>query len=68
MFEKIDVQINAKDLRNTIGRVLGSLFLIIRSKRQISPEQVCHETKINLKSLEKSKKENQVFITWILKL
>ena len=39
MFEKIDVQLNAKDLHNTIGRVLG-----------------------------KSKKENQVFITWILKL
>ena len=56
MFEKIDVQINAKDLHNTIGRVLGSLFLIIRSKRQISPEQVCHETKINLKSLEKIEK------------
>ena len=56
MFEKIDVQINAKDLRTTIGQVLGSLLLIIRSKRQISPEQVCKETKINLKSLEKIEK------------
>ena len=56
MFEKINVQINAKDLRNTIGRVLGSLLLIIRSKRQITPEQVCKETKINLKSLEKIEK------------
>ena len=56
MFEKINVQINAKDLRTTIGRVLGSLLLIIRSKRQITPEQVCKETKINLKSLEKIEK------------
>ena len=56
MFEKIDVQINAKDLRTTIGQVLGSLLLIIRSKRQITPEQVCKETKINLKSLEKIEK------------
>ena len=56
MFEKINVQINAKDLRTTIGQVLGSLLLIIRSKRQISPEQVCKETKINLKSLEKIEK------------
>ncbi len=56
MFEKIDVQINAKDLRTTIGQVLGSLLLIMRSKRQLSPEQVCEETKINLKSLEKIEK------------
>ena len=56
MFEKIDVQINAKDLRTTIGQVLGSLLLIIRSKRQLSPEQVCEETKINPKSLEKIEK------------
>ena len=56
MFEKINVQINAKDLRNTIVRVLGSLLLIISSKRQITPEQVCKETKINLKSLEKIEK------------
>ena len=56
MFEKINVQINAKDLRTTIGRVLGSLLLIIRSKRKITPEQVCKETKINLKSLEKIEK------------
>ena len=56
MFEKINVQINAKDLRTTIGQVLGSLLLIIRSKRKITPEQVCKETKINLKSLEKIEK------------
>ena len=56
MFEKIDVHLNAKDLHNNIGQVLGSLFLIIRSKRKISPEQVCKETKINLKSLEKIEK------------
>lgn len=56
MFEKIDVQINAKDLRTTIGQVLGSLLLIICSKRQLSSEQVCEETKINLKSLEKIEK------------
>ena len=56
MFEKIDVQINAKDLRTTIGQVLGSLLLIICSKRQLSSEQVCKETKINLKSLEKIEK------------
>ena len=30
MFEKINVQINAKDLRNTIGRVLGE---VMRPKR-----------------------------------
>ena len=53
MLEKVTLQITPKDLQTTIGRTLGIWLLMIRSQRNISREQVCRETKINPKSLEK---------------
>ena len=53
MFEKITLQITPKDLQTTIGRTLGIWLLMIRSQRNITREQVCAETKVNLKSLDK---------------
>lgn len=53
MFEKTTLQITSKDLQNNMGRILGIWLLMIRSQRNISQEQVCSETNINLKSLNK---------------
>ena len=51
MLEKVTLQITPKDLQTTIGRTLGIWLLM--SQRNISREQVCRETKVNFKSLEK---------------
>ena len=53
MFEKITLQITPKDLQTTIGRTLGIYLLFIRTQRNITREQVCNETNVNFKSLDK---------------
>ena len=53
MLEKITLHITPKDLQTTIGRALGIWLLMIRSQRNISREQVCAETNVNFKSLDK---------------
>lgn len=55
MFEKITLQITPKDLQTTIGRTLGIYLLFIRTQRNITREQVCNETNVNLKALIKLK-------------
>lgn len=53
MLEEITIQIGAKDLQNHIGRTLGVYLLFVRSKKNLSREEVCRQTSINLKSMEK---------------
>lgn len=53
MFEKITLQITPKDLQTTLGRTLGIYLLFIRTQRNITREQVCNETNVNFKSLDK---------------